>query len=835
MSEIGDLWVTLRAVTDPFKRGMKEAAAEGEASTTRIGGAFKKLSQIGVVAGGAALAIGAVSVKWAADFQTQMTRLYTAAGLSNQQLKAVHMTSQQLNDAVLQLGTQVGYTGTQMAEALYHPISAGLDLKSALQVVKYAAEEARISGASLDDTTYSLSSVMKAFNLSASQAGPTMASLNAIVGEGDMRFQDFNASIKNWAPTAAQMGISINSMGAGLAYLTDRGNSAEVASTRLTMGLAMMTTPSAKATAMLKGLGLASTDVSASSAAMQTAMQKAGITQNQLALDLKKPDGLYVALKDLKDHLVAADVSGTEADSVLSKIFGGGRSDKAIMSLMQNLDGLKQKYDAIGHDSSMSHFQSAWEKTQQTFNARLKDTEAALVNLGIKLGTMLLPYVEKFLGWVRVGIDWLMQHKGAVLALAGALGTTLVAAIVGVGVAFFASFGWAEAIAAAVMAVGAAVVYAYNHFKIFHTIVNAVGSFIAGAFTLAWRAAATLIHWFATNVLPLLRAAIQAVFAWFERHKQIFITAWDALVKGVHRLVKWFDQNVLTWVRARIAELVTWWHSHSAEIKQAWDRVFKFLHVVAKVWWDGHLKPMLVAVAAFWKVTWGVIKDVLKIVWGAIGNVITIAMHTIMGVIAVILDVISGHWGKAWKDLKKMAKQQFEDAADGLKKLGSGFGNLLYDAGRNIVSGLISGIKSMIGGAGSAISDVVSYISGFLPHSPAKWGPLSGSGSPQLAGARIGGMLADGMRSSLPRVGMASNRLAGAAALAVGGGVGGPNGSLAGLAVSGSGAVGGGAPAVVYNVTVQGSVIRERELYELLQRQALRYGRRNPTTGLTYH
>jgi hypothetical protein len=47
-----------------------------------------------------------------------------------------------------------------------------------------------------------------------------------------------SGEVKNWTPTGAAIGISIQSMGAALAYLTERGNSAEVASTRLTMGLA---------------------------------------------------------------------------------------------------------------------------------------------------------------------------------------------------------------------------------------------------------------------------------------------------------------------------------------------------------------------------------------------------------------------------------------------------------------------------------------------------------------------------------------------------------------------------------------------------------------------
>ena len=804
-SEVGDLYVVLRAVTEPFKRGLKEAAAEGEASTSTIGGAFQKLAKVGVVAGAAAVAVGAVSVKWAADFETQMTRLYTAAGLSNEMLKQAHMSTQQLDAAVLHLGNQTGFTGTQMAEALYHPISAGLDLKSALEVVKYAAEEARISGASLDDTTYSLSSVMKAFNFSASQAGPTMASLNAIVGEGDMRFQDFNESIKNWAPTAAQMGISVNSMGAGLAYLTDRGNSAEVAATRMTMGISMMTTPSKQAAKMLVGLGLASTDVKASSEAMQEAMQKAGITQNKLALDLKKPDGLYVALKDLKDGLEKAGVSGTEADSVLAKIFGGGRSDKAIMSLMQNLDGLKSKYDAISHDSSMEHFQSAWQKTQQTFNQQLHETEATLVNLGIKLGTMLLPYVQKFLGWIRVGIDWLMQHKVAVMALAGALGTALVAAIVAVGTALVASFGWVELIVVGVMAVGAALVYAYNHFKTFRTIVNDVATFMKGVFVLSWRVAGLAIRALAV--------------------------AWDATAKAVHVIAKWFDQNVLKWIKARTKDLTDWWKSHSKEITEVWHFVFEFINTEAKVAFD-IIKAALKVLYEVWKVVWGLIKDAVKLVWDAIKGIVTFGMHLILNIIGIVLDLITGHWGKAWADLKKLASQALHDVWSFIKNFFSDAGSLLYDAGRNIINGLINGIKDMIGGIGNAIGDVVTEIKDHLPWSPAKKGPLSGSGSPEIGGRNIGRQVASGLFSSVPWVAAAAEHMAGAAALSVGHNRVGSG--LAALAAVPAGAAGAGGPTVVNYITVQGSVLTNRDIRDLVQREFLRLGARSSTTWQQY-
>lgn len=389
-ASVADLFVVLDSVTDPFSKGLKKAAADAESESKRMSGALGAVAKVGVGLAVGVAGIGVASIKAASDFQSTMTKLYTAAGAPKAAVEAA-------TGAVLQMGTAVGMTGTQMAEALYHPVSAGLDMATSLQVVKYAAEEAQISGANLDDTTYSLSSVMKAFNYPATQAAQTMAQLNAIVGDGDMRFQDFNQSIKNWAPTAAQMGISVTSMGAGLAYLTDRGNSAEVASTRLTMGISMMTTPTKQAAALLEGLGVASSDVKASSAAMTDILKSTGITQNQLAADLAKPDGLYVALNHLKTALDAAGIHGTEADSVLSKLFGGGRSDKAIMSLLQNLDGLKQKYDQISSDSTTKKFESNWEGVKQTFAFQIQQMKAGVENFGIELGTKALPYLSSFI------------------------------------------------------------------------------------------------------------------------------------------------------------------------------------------------------------------------------------------------------------------------------------------------------------------------------------------------------------------------------------------------------------------------------------------------------
>ena len=90
-------------------------------------------------------------------------------------------------------------------------------------------------------------------------------------------------------------------------------------------------------------------------------------------------------------------------------------------------------------------------------------------------------------------------------------------------------------------------------------------------------------------------------------------------------------------------------------------------------------------------------------------------------------------------------------------------GSLLLRAGENLVMGLVHGIESVASAPVHAMESIVGDIRNLLPFSPAKKGPLSGSGSPDLAGRKIPLMLAGGIRSTTPAVSSAATAMAGAA------------------------------------------------------------------------
>lgn len=76
-------------------------------------------------------------------------------------------------------------------------------------------------------------------------------------------------------------------------------------------------------------------------------------------------------------------------------------------------------------------------------------------------------------------------------------------------------------------------------------------------------------------------------------------------------------------------------------------------------------------------------------------------------------------------------------------------GSLLYNAGQNVVQGLINGIFSMISRLASAASTMAGTIRDYLPFSPAKEGPLSGLGNPEQSGMKIAEMVSEGITANV--------------------------------------------------------------------------------------
>lgn len=87
-------------------------------------------------------------------------------------------------------------------------------------------------------------------------------------------------------------------------------------------------------------------------------------------------------------------------------------------------------------------------------------------------------------------------------------------------------------------------------------------------------------------------------------------------------------------------------------------------------------------------------------------------------------------------------------------------GSLLVGSGRALIDGFISGIRNSIGRVANAARDIVSTVRGYFPFSPAKTGPLSGSGYVDRSGDALVSDFAEAMANRVAAVKRASRRVA---------------------------------------------------------------------------
>jgi len=297
------------------------------------------------------------------------------------------------------------------------------------------------------------------------------------------------------------------------------------------------------------------------------------------------------------------------------------------------------------------------------------------------------------------------------------------------------------------------------------------------------------------------------------------VDSWRWAAKEWDRIAKWFEKY--------LNDFRGWWKRNGAEVMAiihvSWTNIVNFMTVVGKalftvikVAWD-----LIVMVI---KVAWDLIKGITVTVWDVIKDIVMTTVHVIRDAIDVSLQLIQGHWGAAWNDIKNMTGALVGGIGRLIYDIFHGLVSTLYNVGRDIISGLISGIESMFNGlvstAQSMASTVTQAFTGLLHiFSPSKVF--------YQHGVNIAQGLIMGMDASRAAVGAAGARL-GRAVLP--GGLGGGGAGFYGPAMLGAG---GGGRAVTVNVTVNGSVVTEQQLEQVIQQQILRYSIRNSGNGLT--
>lgn len=230
---------------------MRKLAVQGQKSAKSITQAFGKMPEY-VTLGAVAAAAGAVAM--ASSFQEATTQLVTGAGESEKNLGKVRQ-------GLLDMAPAVGIGPTALAKAMFTVESAGYHGAAGLEVMKAAAEGAKIGGADATTVANGLTTALTDYALPAKQAADVTSKLVATVAAGKTNMGDLSASLSIVAPSAAAAHVSLSQLLGAMATMTGEGVSADESAQDLKSSIASLQNPTSTQTQAMAQMGLNSMTV----------------------------------------------------------------------------------------------------------------------------------------------------------------------------------------------------------------------------------------------------------------------------------------------------------------------------------------------------------------------------------------------------------------------------------------------------------------------------------------------------------------------------------------------------------------------------------------------
>lgn len=333
-------------------------------ATRSLGGFMGTFAAAGIAAAAMALGVGIAAAKMAGNFQTGMNTLVTGAGESAANLKLV-------SDGVLQLATDTGTSTKQLTDGMFMIESAGFHGAAGLDVLKNAAEGAKVGNADLKSVANAVTTEMvdyKDKNLSAAAATNILI---ATVANGKTTMEELSGAMSTILPTASAARIGLIDVQGAMATMTGEGVDAANAATYLRQLIVALQAPSKGTAKALADIGLSTTQVA-----------------NEMKVSL--PDAIAL----IEDHLKKKFPEGSAAYvAALKSIAGGSKQMQGLLDLTgTHLQTFKDNVDSItGAVKQGGDGITGWARVQQSFNFQLDKAKEVAETLGIKLGTFLIP------------------------------------------------------------------------------------------------------------------------------------------------------------------------------------------------------------------------------------------------------------------------------------------------------------------------------------------------------------------------------------------------------------------------------------------------------------
>ncbi len=166
-------------------------------------------------------AIGAASVKLAADYQDSVAKVYTIMDKGT-------MSTEQMSKSILDLSTATGKSADELADATYQALSASVSTEKAAGFVADAVKLSKVGFTDTATAVDTLTTVINAYGYSADDAAMITGRLVQTQNKGKTTVNELASSMGNAIPTASAYNVSLDNLCSAYVIMTKQGiNTAE--------------------------------------------------------------------------------------------------------------------------------------------------------------------------------------------------------------------------------------------------------------------------------------------------------------------------------------------------------------------------------------------------------------------------------------------------------------------------------------------------------------------------------------------------------------------------------------------------------------------------------
>ena len=728
--------------TEKDLEALEKQANESATALQSIGAKGEKLKTVGdnisnvgtkllpVTAG--VTALGTAAVKTAADFDSAMSKVAAVSGATGEDFD-------KLKAKAREMGSKTKFSASEAAEAMNYMAMAGWKTEDMLSGIEGVMNLAAASGEDLATTSDIVTDALTAFRLSAQDSGHFADILAAASSNANTNVSMMGETFKYCAPIAGALGFSAEDTAEAIGLMANAGIKGSQAGTALRT---IMNNLSGDVKICGSSIG-----------EVTVATTNADGSMRDLSDILADCRTAFSGLSESEKAAAAESLVGKNAMSGFLALMNAGEGDiNKLSSAIENCDGC-----AAGMAETMNN----------NLEGQLTILKSQLQELAISFGEMLMPAIRTIVGWIQKLVDWLNSMDegtrkviitvalvaaalGPVLIVVGkiisAIGTIMtiipkLAGVINAAKGVFAAFNAVCAanpyviIIAAIVALVAAFIYLWNNCEEFRQfwidlwegikeIAVAVWEALKAFFTAAWEAikstAETIwngIKDFFKGLWDGIKAIFQAVVDAIKLIITTYFNIYKTIITTVLNAIKTVFTTIWNAIKTVVTTVVT---AISTFLTTAWTAI----QTTATTIWN--------AISSFFTNIWNGIKNVITTAVNAIKNVVTTAWNNIKNTVTSVGNAIKTAVTNLWNNVTSAVKNAMSNVFNAVK---SGFANVkdhitglasqAFNWGKDLIMGIVNGIKSCISAVGDAVSAVADKIKSFLHFSVPDEGPLT--------------------------------------------------------------------------------------------------------------